>query len=69
VSKTAPETGAGLAGQFDVLEAKIEAALELIARLRRENRELADALAAAERLRREAARQLGTVIDRIGALL
>ncbi|MBM3315230.1 hypothetical protein FJY71_05230 [candidate division WOR-3 bacterium] len=64
-----PAADPGLARALDRLEAKIDAALELVARLRRENRELAGRAEATERLRREAVRQLNTILDRIGALL
>uniref|UniRef100_A0A7C4GDT1 Cell division protein ZapB n=1 Tax=candidate division WOR-3 bacterium TaxID=2052148 RepID=A0A7C4GDT1_UNCW3 len=58
-----------LEAQFRLLEKKIDAALELIGRLRREKKELEERLAEAVRLRQEAVRQLNTFLDRIDALL
>ncbi|MBM3315650.1 hypothetical protein FJY71_07440 [candidate division WOR-3 bacterium] len=66
-----PEAGPDkeLAAQFRLLEKKVEAALELIGRLRREKQELEARLAEAERVRQEAVNQLNTFLDRIDALL
>jgi FtsZ-binding cell division protein ZapB len=58
-----------LALQLDRLERKIDAALELIARLKRENRELAARLVECRQRRAEAAHQLNTVLDKIDALI
>lgn len=58
-----------LAVQLDELERRIDGALELVARLRRENRVLAGKLAEAEQRRQQAIRQLNIILDRIDALL
>ncbi|MEO0074044.1 MAG: cell division protein ZapB [candidate division WOR-3 bacterium] len=66
MKKTPAETA--LAGMLDQLEAKVIAAVETIGRLRRENRELAERLAAAERLRQQALDKLNSIIDRLSSL-
>lgn len=57
-----------LAEMLDQLEQKIVAAVEVIGRLRRENRELAEKLAVAERLRQQALEKLNSIIDRLNAM-
>ena len=74
---TAPEDGrtAGQVGhddlvrQFEVLEAKIDAALKLIDRLRQEKGALDARFAESERLRREASARLAALLDRLEPLL
>lgn len=58
-----------LEAQFRLLERKIDAALDMIGRLRREKAELAARLAEATRLRQEAVKQLNALLDRIDGLL
>jgi len=53
---------------FSELERKIEAAIELISRLKEENRELSRRFSEAERLRQETAERIDAVLDRIGTL-
>lgn len=57
-----------LAEMLDQLEARIAVAVETIGRLRRENRELTQKVAAAERLRQQALEKLNGIIDRLGSL-
>ncbi len=58
-----------LVRQFEVLEARIDAALELIDRLRREKDTVDARLAESESLRREAAQRLAALLDRLEPLL
>ncbi|MGQ9707282.1 MAG: hypothetical protein ACUVUR_00185 [bacterium] len=55
--------------QFNVLEKRIDQALELINRLKQENRQLQERLNEVEKLRAEAIRQINTIIDKIETLL
>lgn len=55
--------------QFNLLEEKIDAALELIQRLKEEKRRLEERLSEEEKLRGEAVRMLNTIIDKIETLL
>jgi FtsZ-binding cell division protein ZapB len=64
-----PAAESRLSARLDELAAKIDAAVELIARLRRENRELEERLAAAEQRRAAALAKLAAILDRIDALL
>ncbi|MEO0086215.1 MAG: hypothetical protein ABIK37_06235 [candidate division WOR-3 bacterium] len=67
--KTEPGPEKELEAQFRLLEKKIDAALDMIGRLRREKKELEERLAEAARLRQEALQQLNALLDRIDALL
>lgn len=58
-----------LARQLDALEGRIDAAIALIARLRREKQELEARLAESAEARREAQRRLDSVLDKIETLL
>ncbi len=58
-----------LVEQFNLLEKKIDAALDLISRLKKENRHLQEQLTEKEKLRAETVRLLNSIIDKIEALL
>lgn len=58
-----------LVEQFNLLEKKIDASLQLIARLKEEKRRLEERLSEEEKLRAEAVQVLNTIIDKIEALL
>ncbi|MEO0025883.1 MAG: hypothetical protein ABIK22_02290 [candidate division WOR-3 bacterium] len=55
--------------QLNELERKIDQAVELLSRLRRENRELQEKIARLEKLRQTLINQLNTIIDKIDSLL
>ena len=57
-----------VAQRFSELERRVEAAIELITRLRHENRELARRLAEVERKRKQAAERIDSVLDKIDTL-
>ncbi len=58
-----------LVEQFSTLEKKINEALELIGRLRQENRSLREKLNELEKLHANAVAQLNIIIDKIDSLL
>ena len=68
-----PRTGSdldeSLEPQFRLLEKRIDAALDLVGRLRREKQELEARLAESAQPRHEAVRRLNEVLDKIDALL
>lgn len=55
--------------QLNELERKIDQAVELLNRLRRENRELQEKIARLEGMRRTLIEQLNSIIDKIDSLL
>lgn len=58
-----------LTEQLNELERKIDQAVELLSRLRRENRELQEKIARMETLRLNLMEQLNSIIDKIDSLL
>ncbi len=54
--------------QFRLLESRIDAALELIVRLKEENQELRGRLAEAERVQQKAVQRIDAVLDKIDVL-
>lgn len=75
-SQVQPEEKAGqavspapeLAERFLKLEKRIEAIVDLVAKLREENRTLAERLVRAEELRRQAVERLESLLDKVNTL-
>ncbi len=55
--------------QLNELEKKVDQAVELLHRLRRENRELQEKIARLERMRQTLIDRLNSIIDKIDSLL
>lgn len=66
---TSAATDEELARRLAVLDEKVDAAIDLIHRLREEKAAVESRLAESERLRREAAERLTALLDRIDTLL
>ncbi len=54
--------------QFELLEAKVEEVLAVVARLKRENRQLEQKVAELEGIQQKVARRLDAVLDKIDQL-
>lgn len=65
MSEMAKDSKQELERQFRQLEKRVDAAVEAIMRLRREKAALAEKLAESERIRKEAAARIASLLDRL----